>query len=541
MRQFRDTQSLASPRMMPRFAAPAGKPGILASREDPPPEPVGDPDAETRIIPPAADPDAETRIVPPATEAEADTGQVRRPLEFSPPPEEREAPEPSPRGELAAGSRFGGFVIEAEIARGEMGVVYRARRVRLDRVEALKVIAPKYVADPAFRDRFGREAKNAVLVNHPHVVTVYDADELDGHLFIAMQYVDGVDLRHRLQRDGALPPALAVDIASQVASALDAAHAAGLIHRDVKPGNILLAGDPREPFAYLSDFGVSRRVALPNDLTQPGSSVGTPYYTAPEQELGRPVDHRADVYSLGCVLFETLTGSRPYTGDSLTAVALAHVQNRVPSARRLNPALPSAIDRVLEKALAKDPRERFQSAGQLAAGAVAALAAPDTDEIERTQPLTPPPPPRTPPVEPRRRRRSARAVLGQVLALVACVAFAGVVLKSSQYLNGDSLWDVHRGSGHPPSKWDFWIVLGLAALAAEFVLLSLGFLPRTMGFFALASALALIVQLLRLQAGLNLYETLDKPTTDPGFWRSLALAGVIAVGATLILTARRRP
>ncbi|MGZ6565463.1 MAG: serine/threonine-protein kinase, partial [Solirubrobacteraceae bacterium] len=219
---------------------------------------------ETKGVEPADPAGGETRSVERGGSAEAETRILRS---------QGEGGTYERLNELAVGTRFAGHVIEAEIARGEMGIVYRARNMRLERIEALKVIAPRYAADAGFRARFRREAMHAVIADHPHVVRVYDADEHDGRLYMAMQFVDGVDLRKRLARDGALAPNVAVEITSQVASALDAAHANGLIHRDVKPSNILLAEVSEVPDAYLSDFGVSRRLAMPSDLTQPGSVV----------------------------------------------------------------------------------------------------------------------------------------------------------------------------------------------------------------------------------------------------------------------------
>jgi serine/threonine protein kinase len=289
---------------------------------------------------------------------------------------------------LSVGETFGGFVVEAEIARGEMGIVYRVKRVRLNRTEALKVIAPKYSRDPAFHARFEREAMNAAIADHPHVVRVYDAGEIDGLLYIAMQYVDGVDLRQMLASQGRLPVSIAAEITQQIGSALDAAHDNDLIHRDVKPANILITGTAATPHAYLSDFGVSRQVAPLSDLTLPGSVVGTPDYSSPEQHLGQPLDHRSDVYSLGCVLYEMLTGTKPFRGGSVTAVAIAHCEQPAPLVRDTRPELPAAFDSVVAKAMAKDPNDRYQSAGELGAAAIAAgreyLAHEAEDSVDET-------------------------------------------------------------------------------------------------------------------------------------------------------------
>ncbi len=276
---------------------------------------------------------------------------------------------------------FADFVIEQQLGRGEMGIVYRVKRRSLDRAEALKVIAPKYAADPSYRARFKREATHAALAHHPHVVTVYDANESDGRLYIAMQFVDGEDLRKRIAAGPLLPPS-AAEITRQVGSALDAAHAAGLVHRDVKPANILLAAHGAGDHAYLTDFGVSRRISSDDDLTQPGMFVGAADYAAPEQHRGEPVDARTDVYSLGCVLFEMLTGQKPFVRDSSTAVAMAHCVDPPPTPTSLNPRLGAAFDSVLLKAMAKQPDDRYQTALELGAAAVAAAAGADWDEIK---------------------------------------------------------------------------------------------------------------------------------------------------------------
>jgi serine/threonine protein kinase len=313
-----------------------------------------------------------------------------------PPPS---SPHPSQPGEsfgarLSPGDVFADFVIEQQIGRGEMGIVYRVKRRTLDRTEALKVIAPKYAADPNYHARFKREATHAALAHHPHVVTVYDANEIDGRLYIAMQFVDGEDLRKRIAAGPLLPPS-AAEITRQVGSALDAAHRVGLVHRDVKPANILLAAHGAGDHAYLTDFGVSRRITTDDDLTQPGMFVGAADYAAPEQHRGEPVDARTDVYSLGCVLFEMLTGQKPFRRDSSTAVAMAHCLDPPPAPRSLNPRLGEAFDRVLLKALAKQPDDRYQTALELGDAAVAAAAGADWDDIEESRDEAATEPPRT--------------------------------------------------------------------------------------------------------------------------------------------------
>jgi serine/threonine protein kinase len=200
--------------------------------------------------------------------------------------------------------------------------------------------------------------------------------------YLAMQYVDGVDLRQMLASQGKLPVSVAAEITRQIGSALDAAHANGLIHRDVKPANILITGAGAATHAYLSDFGVSRQLAALSDLTLPGSVVGTPDYSSPEQHLGRRVDLRSDVYSLGCVLYEMLTGDKPFDGDSVTAVAIAHCEQPTPLVRDIDPELAAAFDPVVAKAMAKHPDERYQSAGELGAAATAASRESLTPEAE---------------------------------------------------------------------------------------------------------------------------------------------------------------
>lgn len=211
------------------------------------------------------------------------------------------------------GRRIAGYVVEAEIGRGGMAVVYRAHDVRLDRTVALKLLAPELARNDVFRQRFAHESKVAAAIDHPHIVPVFEAGETDGMLYIAMRYVAGQDLRAMLDRTGPLPVEAAARIAGQVASALDAAHAHDLVHRDVKPGNILVAGgtDSEHPeHVYLTDFGLTKKSLSLTGFTSVGQFVGTLDYVAPEQIAGKPVDGRCDVYSLGCVVYETLAGGR---------------------------------------------------------------------------------------------------------------------------------------------------------------------------------------------------------------------------------------
>ena len=260
-----------------------------------------------------------------------------------------------------AGSLVAGYSLEAQVGKGGMAVVFRARDERLDRLVALKILAPELTADQAFRRRFIAESRAAAAVDDPHILPVYEAGEADGVLFIAMRFVQGGDLRRVLEREGALPPDRAAAFISPVASALDAAHGAGLVHRDVKPANILVDARPRRPdHVYLSDFGVSKR-ATASVRTVTGQYMGTVYYSAPEQIQGRVVDGRADQYALGCVAYQLLTGQVPFERDDDVAVLFAHVSEPPPSLGARLPGLPGAADEVLARALAKAPDDRYGS------------------------------------------------------------------------------------------------------------------------------------------------------------------------------------
>src|SRR3954452_1890375 len=268
------------------------------------------------------------------------------------------------RSDVLLGKVVAGYRIESVIGRGGMGVVFRATQIALRRAVALKVISPDLAADDMFRDRFRRESEIAASLEHPHVIPIHEAGEVDGLLFVSMRYVEGTDLRAAIRAHGALTPARTARIVSQIASALDAAHASGLVHRDVKPANILLARTHPE-HAYLTDFGVVKQIEATSSLTQTGQFVGTVSYVAPEQLRGDTVDARADVYSLGCVLHEALTGETPFGRRSPVALMYAHLneQPHVPSVERVG--LGAAFDGCVEVALSKDPAGRFATAGEL--------------------------------------------------------------------------------------------------------------------------------------------------------------------------------
>jgi serine/threonine protein kinase len=275
---------------------------------------------------------------------------------------------------LREGSRLAGYRLEAPLGAGGMAVVFRAHDERLKRPVALKIFAPTTAADPAARQRFIAESRAAAAVDHPHIIPVYDADEANGVLFIAMRLVRGGDLRGLLEREGVLPSARAAGIVSQVASALDAAHGFGLVHRDVKPANILLAAPAGDSdYVYLSDFGVSKRAMRSASLTGTGQFIGTPDYAAPEQGRNVALDGRADQYALACVAFHLLTGARPFEREDPWAVLMAHLYEPPPSVRVRRPELPEAVDRVLARALAKAPEKRYGSCREFAGALRGAL------------------------------------------------------------------------------------------------------------------------------------------------------------------------
>ena len=278
---------------------------------------------------------------------------------------------------------FGAYDVQREVGRGGMGVVYLAIDRRLGRRVALKVIVPELAADPQFRQRFEREARVAATLEHPHVVPVYEAGEQDGSLFIAMRFIDGHDLATEVREHGRLAADRLGRLVVQVAGALDAAHRSGVVHRDVKPANVLLTGADDDEQAYLTDFGLTREAASESGLTLTGQWVGTVDYAAPEQILGEPTDARSDVYALGCLAFQSLTGAPPFQGAP-AARLFAHMNEPPPSARAARPELDPEVDATLARALAKKPADRFQSAGDLGRALAAALAGHTQLEPERT-------------------------------------------------------------------------------------------------------------------------------------------------------------
>src|SRR3954451_4819562 len=296
--------------------------------------------------------------------------------------------------DLAIGSEFAGYRLEAVAGRGGMGVVYRARSLITEQERALKVIAPNFSADQGFRERFKRESRLASRLEHPNVIPLYEAREENGLLYLAMRYAEGSDLATLMRQEGRLDADRALEIVTQVAAALDVAHAQGLVHRDVKPANVLLEPRPGGEHAYLTDFGLVKEVSSDSSLSVTGVFVGTYQYAAPEQidpSGTAKVDRRTDVYALGCVLYHVLSGEVPYVRSSVQALVAAHLFMEPPNLSLRRTDLPPQLDHVIHRAMAKDPDGRFWTAGQLARAARQAL-----DGERPTSVLLPPPPPTEP-------------------------------------------------------------------------------------------------------------------------------------------------
>jgi len=298
-------------------------------------------------------------------------------------------------GGFGPGSHIAGYVLEEQVGTGGMAVVWRAHDERLDRQVALKILAPAFAADEAFRQRFIRESRAAAAVDDPHIIPVFEAGEASGVLFIAMRYVRAGDVRSLLTRSGPLPPGRVAEIIAQVAAALDAAHGRGLVHRDVKPANMLLdtAGSGGRPdHVYLSDFGLSKGALAASGLTGAGQFLGTLDYISPEQIEGKPVDGRADEYALACAAFELLTGEPPFRRDEAMAVMYAQVSEPPPTATSKRPDLPPAVDGVFARALAKAPADRYVTCRDFSEAMRAALGIRSYDSGEGTVPPASGPP-----------------------------------------------------------------------------------------------------------------------------------------------------
>jgi serine/threonine-protein kinase len=279
------------------------------------------------------------------------------------------------------GRRIADYETLEEIGHGGMAVVYRARDLGLDRVVALKLLAPELARDEVFRKRFASESRAAAAIDHPHIIPVFEAGASEGVLYIAMRFVDGRDLRALMDRQGPLSARQTIRITAQIASALDAAHAHGLVHRDVKPGNILIAEgtDSEHPeHAYLTDFGLTKKSLSLSGLTTVGQFVGTVDYVAPEQISGKPVDGRCDLFSLGCVVYEALTGATPMRHEDDLATLWAHLHEQAPRVTQARPGMPGAFDAVFDRALAKEPGDRYESCAEFVTALRGALTEAET-------------------------------------------------------------------------------------------------------------------------------------------------------------------
>jgi serine/threonine kinase PknH len=264
---------------------------------------------------------------------------------------------------------FGRYRLIGVIGEGGMGTVYRAHDATMGRDVAIKVLPTEMASEPGYQERFRREAYTAARLTEPHIIPIYEAGDIEGRLYVAMPVIDGIDLHSLLQRDGPMAPRLAVKVIEQIGAALDAAHAAGLVHRDVKPSNALMTANE---FVYLIDFGIAHDVSATR-LTRAGNIVGTFAYMAPERFSTGTGDARADVYALACVFYECLTGQLPYPGDSLEQQIAGHLTMQVPRPTAVNPAIPVGLDEVITRGMAKDPGQRYQTAQQLTAAAGGAL------------------------------------------------------------------------------------------------------------------------------------------------------------------------
>jgi streptogramin lyase len=352
--------------------------------------------------------------------------------------------EPEERGESLAGETFGGYVIEREIAHGGMGVVYRARDAALGRDVALKVIAPQLGADRVFRERFRRESRLAAQVEHPAVVPVYRAGQDQGRLFIAMRLIEGTDLATVLRERRVLTPSEAIELIAQVAGALDAAHTRGLVHRDVKPANVLLSEDAQR--AFLTDFGLTIELDQDAGLTRTGTWVGTLAYAAPEQLRGGEVDARTDVYALGGVLHHCVTGQVPYPVTHQLDAVSAHLFDPPPRPSAVDPELPRALDRVVARAMSKDPEARYPSAGDLANAAAAAVRGDPAPRQEQSVATGAAAPRATAPPAPRS-RRARRIWIAGVAA--AALAAAGVTIVALSGGDGRGAEEAQPPAGRP--------------------------------------------------------------------------------------------
>jgi serine/threonine-protein kinase len=485
---------------------------------------------------------------------------------------------------LSSSETFGAYDILGAAGSGGMGIVYRAVQRSLGRTVALKLIRSDVAESGDYRARFQREARLAAAVDHPHVVSVFDFGELAGRLYLSMQWIDGMDLRAILAAESRLAPERGIRIGTQLASALGAVHAAGLLHRDVKPTNILVRDIGGTDHAYLTDFGIAKMPDAPDDLTRTGWIVGTAGYVSPEQIRGEQPDARSDLYSLGCIVFQVLTGERPFAGDNDAAVRWAHANGPRPIASAICPALGSRYDEFLLRALATDPDHRFSSASDFAAGLESAQRGPqaayvsasaeeatelrprgsaealradaparETDASSIVEPpaarpaaqplpssasdetLAPHRAPLTTSRSPSDRSPPARRVrsLGLVVALVGSMVFlASISVPGTQYIKDEpgtyrSMQYAERGDNNAPTEEDdFVILIALACVVLVVCAVSLRAYRRVAVLAATAASIGLI--------GYSLYLPLF--ATGSGFerygwsyWLSLAAGAVMLI------------
>lgn len=344
--------------------------------------------------------------------------------------------------ENLVGKKLGEYEIVEHIGHGAVSDVYKAYQPKLNRYVAIKVLSPIFAEEPAFRERFIREARAVAQLDHPNILPVYDFDQQGNLVYIVMQYVNAGSLADLMGQP--LPLDFVLRILEQVGGALAYAHSRGIIHRDVKPGNILLG---QGNWALLTDFGLVKMLEVPSDLTPSGTSLGTPAYMAPEQVMGSDVDHRADIYSLGVTLYQMVTGRVPYEGEAGMAVAFKHLSEPLLPPRLLNPNLPQAVDRVITKALAKERDLRYNSVSELVAafrqaleGVITGIPAETPLAAEVLRQTTPRPAP-TPPAAP------------------------------LQPIPLEAIWSTRPGTsaGRSASGWVF-LVVAASALALSFLL-----------------------------------------------------------------------
>ncbi len=317
-------------------------------------------------------------------------------------------------GEVLAGR----YELEELVGAGGMSSVYRAHDRLLDRKVAVKVLHEQYSDDEDYVARFRQEARAVAALSHPNIVTVIDRGDHAGRQFIVFEYIDGENLKAVIRRDGPVPVAVALELAIQIAGALSFAHQSGLVHRDVKPQNVLLNGDGR---AKVTDFGIARSLDVQHGMTQTGTVLGTSDYIAPEQAQGQRVDEHTDVYSLGVVLYELLTSEVPFPGENFVAVAMRHINEPPPPVRAKRPDVPPRVDAAVQRAMAKDPADRFQTMDDLRAELEACLdevRSGDHGAVTAVGPAV---------GRPRGRRRSRGRLLAALLAVAAVAAVAGLV------------------------------------------------------------------------------------------------------------------